>query len=111
MISKSVSLMRKLRPLLKLYIIIIVVRDLFNYHFVIWGVLLRTAPSQSPSFFWLYELSSDVVDLVKIYIRKKRIRTHGRTLGVTAQLKGTVYIGINYIANYHSSLTFGSEVS
>ena len=75
MISKSVSLMRKLRPLLKLYIIIIVVHDicdLFNYHFVIWGVLLRTAPSQSPSSFWLCEnLSSDVVDLVKIYIRKK----------------------------------------
>lgn len=92
MISKSVSLMRKLRPLLKLYIIIIVVRDicdLFNYHFVIWGVLLRTAPSQSPSSFWLYEnLSSHVVDLVKIYIRKKRIRTHGRTLGVTCTTQG-----------------------
>ena len=87
MVSKSVSLMRKLRPLLKLCIIIIVVvRDKYVIFLTIiswfgelcWGPLHPNPPS-----FWLFEnLSSDVVDLVKICIRKTRIRTHGRILGV-----------------------------
>lgn len=78
--------MRKLRPLLKLYIIIIAVRDIYVIFLTIilwfWELCWGPLHPNPPSSFWLCEnLRSDVVDLVKIYIRK-RIWTHGRTLDV-----------------------------
>lgn len=107
--------MRKLRPLLKLYIIIIAVRDIYVIFLTIilwfWELCWGPLHPNPPSSFWLCEnLRSDVVDLVKIYIRK-RIWTHGRTRCNCTQLKGTIYIGTHYVANCHNSLTVGSEVS